>query len=482
MKATISVKIVWERQDRGKTNFRLIKIIEYRLICSFLLYGRGEKMGGKRKTHEDFVKQLAEINPNLEALEEYFDSRIKIKFKCDVCGHIWEAKPSQILIGKGCPVCARNRIAKTQEQFVNELNNINPNIDIIGRYINSHTKISCKCKLDEFEWNATPSHLLRGQGCPECDSRNHTKTHSQFIKELRGVHPDVKVLDNYVNNHTKLQCECLIDGNKWYATPNSLLSGHGCPECWKNSIKLDEKTFFNKAKEQYPNIKILTNYTKASDNYLCECKICGYKWETNGTKIIQGKTGCRECYRKSKRLTNEEFLIRLNNITNSIIPLEKYYDSYTKIKFKCKVCNNIWKANPLNILYGNGCPKCNKSNGERCIEKILEDYNIKFVPQKTFDKLIGLGGNLLSYDFYLPKYNLLIEFQGKQHEEPIEYFGGEEKFKIQQEHDKRKREYAQLHNINLLEIWYYDIDNIESILLETINNLKLESVETVTVA
>ena len=93
-----------------------------------------------------------------------------------------------------------------------------------------------------------------------------------------------------------------------------------------------------------------------------------------------------------------------------------------------------------------------------------------------------MKNGLLSYDFYLPIYNLLIEFQGIQHEQPIEYFGGEEQFEIQQEHDKRKREYAKQNNINLLEIWYYDIDNIEEILTNTLNNLKLESLETATSA
>ena len=61
-------------------------------------------------------------------------------------------------------------------------------------------------------------------------------------------------------------------------------------------------------------------------------------------------------------------------------------------------------------------------------------------------------------------YNLLIEAQGQQHENPIEIFGGEKQFKIQQEHDKRKREYAEKNGYKLLEIWYYDYDRIEEIL------------------
>ena len=91
-------------------------------------------------------------------------------------------------------------------------------------------------------------------------------------------------------------------------------------------------------------------------------------------------------------------------------------------------------------------------------------HNIEFEFQKKFPELIGVNNGKLSYDFYLPQYNLLTEIQGIQHEKPIEIFGGEEQFKTQQEHDRRKREYAEKNGYKLLEIWYYDFDNIEEIL------------------
>ena len=78
--------------------------------------------------------------------------------------------------------------------------------------------------------------------------------------------------------------------------------------------------------------------------------------------------------------------------------------------------------------------------------------------------MVGVNNNLLSYDFYLPDYNMLVECQGIQHEQPVNFFGGEEQFKVQQEHDRRKRQYAKDHSINLLEIAYWDFDNIEEIL------------------
>ena len=76
----------------------------------------------------------------------------------------------------------------------------------------------------------------------------------------------------------------------------------------------------------------------------------------------------------------------------------------------------------------------------------------------------------------MPSLRVLIEFQGEQHERPIEHFGGQKHFKIQQEHDKRKCEYAKEHGYKLIEIWYYDFDRTEEILTKELN---IESVETV---
>ena len=107
---------------------------------------------------------------------------------------------------------------------------------------------------------------------------------------------------------------------------------------------------------------------------------------------------------------------------------------------------------------------CLRSGGEYNIIQWLEKNNIEYESQKKFPNLVGINGGNLSYDFYLPTYNLLIEAQGQQHITPKELFGGEEQFQKQQEHDKRKRDYAEANGYKLLEIWYYDYDRIEEIL------------------
>ena len=85
-----------------------------------------------------------------------------------------------------------------------------------------------------------------------------------------------------------------------------------------------------------------------------------------------------------------------------------------------------------------------------------------------YNNLKGVNNGLLTYDFYLPKYNLLIEYQGEYHDNSIPMQTDFE-FAIQQEHDKRKKEYAINNGINLLEIWYWNFKDIEYILNNILN-------------
>lgn len=69
----------------------------------------------------------------------------------------------------------------------------------------------------------------------------------------------------------------------------------------------------------------------------------------------------------------------------------------------------------------------------------------------------------------MPDYNIAVEYQGKQHYEPVGYFGGENHFNMQKKHDDIKRKYCIDNGIYLLEIPYWDIDSIDEILDDTFN-------------
>ncbi len=139
---------------------------------------------------------------------------------------------------------------------------------------------------------------------------------------------------------------------------------------------------------------------------------------------------------------------------------QEYVNSSTPMAYICKTHFDmgIQYKSYSNVLYALGCPYCNTSKGEYKICEYLKENLFDFETQKKFKNLLGVGGGHLSYDFFIPERNLLIEYQGEYHDGTVE-FQTREQYAVQKEHDKRKREYAQNNNYNLLEIWYYE--NIE---------------------
>ena len=77
---------------------------------------------------------------------------------------------------------------------------------------------------------------------------------------------------------------------------------------------------------------------------------------------------------------------------------------------------------------------------------------------------------ILPFDFYIPSIRTAIEYQGKQHYEPV-CFGGcsvessLKVFEMNKSHDAIKRKYCQENNINLIKIPYTEILSISEILL-----------------
>lgn len=86
-----------------------------------------------------------------------------------------DASAGNLLSGYGCPKCkAVNhslRSRKTHEQFVQELSLSNPSVEVIGRYITNKKKVLVRGKNCGHEWQANPTHLLNGSGCPVCAGR-----------------------------------------------------------------------------------------------------------------------------------------------------------------------------------------------------------------------------------------------------------------------------------------------------------------------
>lgn len=203
----------------------------------------------KKKTHEEYVAEVAAINPNIEVVGEYKKSYISIEHKCKKCGNVWFPIPNNILKGTNCPKCTPfPKKRKTHEQYVAEVLSINSDIDVIERYNGSLTPIRHKCKICGNIWSVRPNSILLGTGCPVC-SGCIKKTHEQYVKELKSVNPNIVVVGEYVNNATKIMHKCIKDGYEWLLSPSNALKGKGCPRCNTPTSSKGEKIisdFLNK--------------------------------------------------------------------------------------------------------------------------------------------------------------------------------------------------------------------------------------------
>ena len=182
---------------------------------------------------------------------------------------------------------------------------------------------------------------------------------------------------------------------------------------------------------------------------------CNTVFWTDANSFLHKKNNkCPTCYPNDKK-TAQQFQLDLDtNYGEGRYTIIGYYvNAKSLTEIRCNICNHTWKTKPNWLLTNrSGCPYCNSPKGETIISKILDTFNISYESQKTFDDL--KDKDCLSYDFYVPGQNILIEYQGLQHYQPVDYFGGEAKFKLQQKHDKMKADYAKDYNYNLIVIPY----------------------------
>lgn len=167
------------------------------------------------------------MNRGIRIVGEYTHTKNMTEFQC-VHGHIWTTKPNNVLSGKGCPECARKNTQErerlSEEEVVTRLSS--RGITMIGKYINGKKRTEFECK-NGHHWITDPASIFRGADCPHCSNRAKL---SKDVVNDRLIGTDIKMIGEYTNNLTKsdFQCGC---GEKWSTTPNSVMSGHGCPSC-----------------------------------------------------------------------------------------------------------------------------------------------------------------------------------------------------------------------------------------------------------
>lgn len=134
---------------------------------------------GRNKTTESFRIELCNLNPNIRVRGEYVDAATPIECECLIDHTVWAPTPNSLLCGQGCPECGRiasnKNSTKTNQQFLFELNQTNPEVLPLQDYVQAKNPIWVMCKKCGHQWMATPDNLLHGGCCLECSSTPNEK-------------------------------------------------------------------------------------------------------------------------------------------------------------------------------------------------------------------------------------------------------------------------------------------------------------------
>lgn len=322
------------------------------------------------------------------------------------------------------------------------------------KYLNAKTKVKIFCKK-HGEFEQLPGNHKRGNGCPKCIYNKLTK--KEILEQFKNIHGDKYNYSSvvYKGDNIKVKIICQEHGI-FKQTPGIHKTGSGCKTCagldkLNNTTVVEQFKKIHGGKYKYS----LVNYKNNSTKIKIICLEHGIFEQTpNNHKSGNGCKKCSGLERLDNKIIIEHFKkIHKNKYDYSLV---EYIGAHTKVKIICKK-HGEWEQTPNNHKNGNGCPVCKESKGEREVRNWLNNNKINFISQYKFKNC--KNSLQLPFDFYLPEYNLCIEYNGMQHYKPIEHFGGDKEFKKRKINDKIKKEYCQKNNILLITINYNE--NVE---------------------
>lgn len=345
----------------------------------------------------------------------------------------------------------------TNEEFIEKAKLVhNDKYDYsLVNYTGNKIKIKIVCIKHGF-FEQTPNSHLVGQGCPVCGKINKSKnkilTINKFKEKAQLVHGNKYnySLVDYRSYEEKVKIICPVHG-EFEQTPHSHLNGSGCQECG-GVLRFSTEEFIKKANEIHENKYdySLVNYSKIFKKIQIMCPKHGIFEQTPNSHINQ-KSGCPRCAGQNK--TTEEF-IKESEIIHGFkydYSLVNYVKTKNKIKIICSE-HGEFEQTPNRHLFGDGCPICRESKGENRIREWLNSNSIEFIRQYKFINCKNVRP--LPFDFYLPKYNCCIEYDGEQHFKIKKHWGGINGFVGIQNRDRVKTEYCNDNNIKLIRIPY----------------------------
>lgn len=444
--------------------------------------------GTKKLTQEEFIEEARKIHGDRYDYSKaiYKNYETKVEIVCSIHGSFFQ-RPHRHLDGGGCSSCGGSKPLDTNE-FIKRAIAIHGNEYDYSKviYSNTKSKVEIICKKHGVFFQSAGGHL-NGYKCKKC-SGNDTPTTSEFIEKANLIHNGYYTYDKveYKSAHSPVIITCKLHGD-FQQTPNSHLKGSECSLCSllkkKNPTNLPKSKSLTEEfikqgqlkhgykKYDYSKAIYLNNKTKVTIG----CKLHGWTHQfPNGH--LKG-VGCAKCANEETAKQNRKDITYFLEKAKEVHGKKYSYKQTTFVRMRnlttiiCKKHGEFQQAAYAH-LRGQGCPKCKESQGERIIRVFLETHKLKYVYQKKFEDC--KNQSYLFFDFYLPKQNLLIEYDGEQHFKTTRgnTFGGEVGFEKRKINDAIKTTYAKTKNIKLLRINFRQLKDIEQILTQELYDTK----------
>lgn len=231
--------------------------------CSSIARGRKIK-----DTFDTVVAKANRVHNNKYSypVQKYINTKTPAIISCPIHGEFSQRFDSHVNAGHGCPSCSR--IKDLEDINMLDLKEYYKSFGSLGHHIleiqklykglftfdnlaistaaDTTQEIICK-KHGIFYQSLTE--LKRGIGCIGCQKENHRiKYQERFIALANKLHGNKYSYESteYITAHTKVTITCSNHGD-FSQSPNSHLSGNGCPRCGNEAISTKGNTLLNKA-------------------------------------------------------------------------------------------------------------------------------------------------------------------------------------------------------------------------------------------
>ena len=429
-----------------------------------------------RRTPESYREEVEKItNGEYSVLGDFVNTRTKIKHCHEICGHVWEVSPNSIISsGSRCPECsATTNKLKSNDEFLEEVYLLTGDEYVfLQEYTGNKRKILCRHVVCDHTYLVKPNQFLSGTRCPKCSkvkAAEKLRTPVEVIKrkvvEISGG--EYSISGTFKNTHSRAEFLHDTCGCKYHTTVSNFMIGHGrCPNCRNSKSAQEFREFIF---EKYGNeVQLLTEFKNHREYVLVKHLKCGSIYHVLPNNLKRNLP-CKVCSVNSSRRTPDEFIREVYRLVGDEYVFHgRYVNSKEKMHVTHSTCGKRYSVSPYKFLDGRRCPNCAYSRGEKAVADVLDSLSIEYSREHTFEYL-----GRKRFDFFIPSLNIAIEYDGEQHYKSIDSWGGEEALKRTQESDALKNDFCDFMGIDLLRIPYWELDNIDEIVTNFIDTVKL---------